>query len=99
MIVILPDRGNAQIDPLWVPEEPFEEQIYRDKIRWVWSRTAEQIIIDRETQVYIVNTANELNKVYEGHIKIFGTEAWKKLARLSIAVAGYVCSTDETYEN
>lgn len=99
MIVILPDRGNAQIDPLWVPEEPFEEQIYKDKIRWVWSRTAEQIIIDRETQVYIVNIANELNKVYEGHIKIFGTEAWKKLARLSIAVAGYVCSTDETYEN
>jgi hypothetical protein len=37
--------------------------------------------------------------VYETHIKIFGTEAWKNLLRLSIAVAGYVVSTDETYEN
>ena len=25
MIVILPDRGNAQIDPTWIPEQPFDE--------------------------------------------------------------------------
>ncbi len=99
LIVILPDRGNAQIDPFWVPEEPLEEQVYKDRIRWVWSRTAEQIIIDRETELYIVETANKLNSIYEGHIKIFGTEAWKKISRLAIAVAGYVCSSDETYEN
>lgn len=99
MIVILPDKGNTQIDPLWIPEEPLETQVYRDKIRWVWSRTADQIIMDRETQLYIVTIANLLNQNYEGHIKIFGTEAWKKLSRLAIAVAGYVCSTDETFEN
>lgn len=99
MIVILPDRGNAQIDPLWVPDEPLDEQIYRDRIRWVWSRTAEQIIIERDVQFYIVETANALNKTYEGHIKIFGTEAWKKISRLAIAVAGYLCSTDEEFEN
>lgn len=99
MIVILPDKGNTQIDPLWVPEEPLDTQVYKDKIRWVWSRTAEQIVIDRDTELYIVHIANELNKTYEGHIKIFGTEAWKKLSRLAIAVAGYVCSTDETFEN
>ena len=99
LIVILPDRGNAQIDPYWVPEEPLDQQIYRDRIRWIWSRTADQIIIDRETELYIIKTSNELNQVYEGHIKIFGTEAWKKLSRLAIAIAGYVCSTDETYEN
>ena len=99
LIVILPDRGNAQIDPFWVPEEPLPEQVYKDRIRWIWSRTAEQIIINRETELYIVETANNLNKIYEGHIKIFGTEAWKKISRLAIAIAGYVCSTDETYEN
>lgn len=99
MIVILPDRGNAQIDPLWIPEEPLDEQVYRDKIRWIWSRKSEQIIIDQEVQLYIVQTANELNKKYEGHIKIFGTEAWKKISRLAIAIAAYVCSSDESYEN
>lgn len=99
MIVILPDRGNAQIDPMWIPEEPLQEQVYKDKIRWIWSRTAEQIVINRDIQLYIIEVTNQLNKEYESHIKIFGTEAWKKLSRLAIAVAGYVCSTDESYEN
>jgi hypothetical protein len=99
MIVILSDRGNAQIDPLWIPEEPLQEQVYKDKIRWVWSRKAEQIIINRELQLYIIDVTNKLNKEYESHIKIFGTEAWKKLSRLAIAVAAYTCSTDESYEN
>lgn len=99
MIVILPDRGNAQIDPTWLPDEPLEEQVYRDKIRWIWSRTSDQIIIDHETQLYIIAVANELNTKYEGHIKIFGTEAWKKISRLAIAVAAYVCSSDASFEN
>ena len=99
LIVILSDRGNTQIDPLWVPEEPFEQEVYRDKIRWVWSRQPEQILIDKEDQLYLIQMTNILNEKYDGHIKIFGTEAWKKLFRLAIAVAGYVCSTDETYEN
>jgi len=99
MIVILPDRGNAQIDPMWSPEEPLPEQVYRDKIRWIWSRTAEQIVINQDIQLYIVEVTNQLNKEYESHIKIFGTEAWKKLSRLAIAIAGYTCSTDESFEN
>lgn len=99
MIIILPDKGNAQIDPLWVPDTPLDPKAYKDRIRWVWSRTEEQVIINQETQFYIIEQANEINKTYEGHIKIFGTEAWKKISRLAIAVAGYVCSTDSTYEN
>ncbi|MBP5596753.1 MAG: ATP-binding protein [Pseudobutyrivibrio sp.] len=99
MIVILPDRGNAQIDPMWSPEEPLQEQVYRDKIRWVWSRTPEQIVINRDIQLYIIEITNKLNKEYDSHIKIFGTEAWKKLSRLAIAVAAYTCSTDDSYEN
>ena len=99
MIVILPDRGNAQIDPLWSPQEPLPEQVYRDKIRWIWSRTPEQIVINQDIQLYIIEVTNTLNKEYESHIKIFGTEAWKKLSRLAIAVAAYTCSTDESFEN
>lgn len=99
MIVILSDRGNAQIDPSWIPAEPLQEQVYRDKIRWIWSRKPEQIVISNDVELYIIETANQLNQDYECHIKIFGTEAWKKLSRLAIAVAGYVCSTDDSYEN
>lgn len=99
MIVILSDRGANEIDPLWIPEEPFEQDVYRTRIRWIWSRTADQIIIDNDVARYILLQANELNKEYGCHIKIFGTEAWKKITRLAIAVAGYVISTDDTYEN
>lgn len=99
LIAILPDRGTAQIDPFWEPEKPLEQKVYKDRIRWIWSRSPEQIIISDDLQRGIIETANALNQQYDGHIKIFGTEAWKKLTRLSIAIAGYVCSTDETYEN
>lgn len=99
MIVIIPDKGNTQINPLWKPEKPLPEKVYQNRIRWVWSRKPEQIVIDEETELHIVQKANQLNKSYEGHIKIFGTEAWKKISRLAIAIAGYVCSTDSTYEN
>jgi len=95
MIVILSDRGTAQIDPLWVPEEPFDKEVYKTRVRWIWSRTPEQIIIDRETTLYVIQQANKLNEEYECHIKIFGTEAWKKICRLAIAVAGYLVSTDD----
>lgn len=99
LIVILSDKGKAHINPLWQPEEPLPSQVYQDRIRWIWSRTPEQVLLSEECQTYIVNKANELNDVYDSHIKIFGTEAWKKLARLSIAIAGYLCSTDDTYQN
>lgn len=99
LIVILSDRGNAQIDPFWEPESPFENEVYKDRIRWVWSRTPDQIVITKEIGNYIIEKANEINKKYECHIKIFGTEAWKKITRLALAVAGYLVSTDDTYNN
>lgn len=99
VMCVLGDKGNAQIDPYWQPEEPFEDEVYQARVRWVWSRTAEDIIIDETTGRYLLEQANALNKVYDSHIKIFGTEAWKKLARLSIAIAGYLVSTDDTYQN
>lgn len=99
LMVILGDRGNTNINPLWEPEEPFSAEAYRTRIRWIWSRTAEQIIIADHVKQQIIKEANDLNKEFDCHIKIFGTEAWKKICRLAIAIAGYTVSTDDTYEN
>lgn len=99
MIVILADRGANSIDPLWQPLAPLPQEVYRTRIRWIWSRTPEQIILSPEISNYIITMANDVNERYECHIKLFGTEAWKKITRLAIAVAGYTVSTDETYEN
>ena len=98
MIIILSDRGNINIDPLWEPETPFDVEVYQARIRWVWSRGPEQVEISREVALHIIEQANALNNLYECHIKIFGTEAWKKITRLAIAVAGYLVSTDDTFE-
>ena len=99
LLVVLGDKGKTHIDPYWVPEEPLPDEVYQTRIRWVWSRTPEQITISEEVGKCIIDMSNELNKSYSCHIKIFGTEAWKKLSRLAIAVAGYLVSTDETYTN
>lgn len=99
MLVVLSDKGASQINPLWQPEEPLDTAVYQDRLRWVWSRTPEQIILSLDVSNYIIEQANAMNKLYDCHIKIFGTEAWKKITRLAIAVAGYTCSTDASYEN
>jgi DNA primase len=96
LIVILSDKGASQIDPFWEPDQPLEQDVYKTHIRWVWSRQPEDIIIDREVGLYIMEQSNELNKTYPCHIKLFGTECWKKVSRLAIAVAAYVMSTDDT---
>lgn len=97
LILILSDTGNTIIDPLWEAPEPFSEEAYRTRIRWVWSRKAEDIIIEEKSVKLLIDVANALNKEFDSHIKIFGTECWKKVLRLAIAVAGYLVSTDETF--
>jgi len=98
LLAVFADKGESQINPFWRPPEPFSEKAYKTRVRWIWSRTPDQIIISEEVGLYLVNTANDLNKLYDCHIKIFGTEAWKKLARVTVAIAGSLVSTDNTYE-
>lgn len=99
LLVVLSDKGTKEINPLWTPDTPFDNEVYQTRVRWIWSRKPEQVIISEDVSRYILTKANELNAMYDCHIKVFGTEAWKKLSRLAIAVAGYTVSTDETYTN
>lgn len=99
MMVILGENKGKQMNFDWTPREPLDPSVYQARIRWVWSRTAEQVVLTNEVLQYIVEQCNLLNDEFDTHIKIFGTEAWKKVTRLAIAVAGYVVSADETYEH
>lgn len=98
LLLVLGDKGNSISNPYWEPREPHPQEVYRARVQWVWSRTPEQICISEEVGHYIFEQANQLNQMYDSHIKIFGTEAWKKLTRLAVAVAGYVVSTED-YEH
>lgn len=98
LMLILGETGTKEIDPFWEPIAPFEEETYQTRIRWIWSRNVDQVIISQDVGRYIIDECNKLNKEYDSHIKIFGTEAWKKISRLAIAIAGYLVSTDNSYE-
>ncbi len=97
VMLVLGEKGDKELDPYWVPQEPLDVEVYRTRIRWIWSRDPEQIIIDKDLGIYIIEQCNILNREFSSYIKIFGTEAWKKITRMAIAVAGYLVSTDETY--
>lgn len=99
VVAVLARRGANHIDPFFEPPQPYSKEYYQDRIRWVWSRAPEQIIIDKDVYVHTIETANKINEDYDSYIKLFSTEAWLKIIRLATAVAGYVVSTDETFEN
>lgn len=92
-------EAPKEIDPFYEPPTPYPDEYYQTRIRWIWSRKPEQIIITQQIYKYVVQKANELNKDYDSYIHIFGVEGWQKILRLAIAIAGYVCSTDETFQN
>lgn len=92
-------EGAAEVDPLWAPPEGFTEKQLRNRIYWIWSRSCEQVQMSPDIQQYVVDVSKRLNDKYASSVKIFSTETWKKVARLAIAIAGYMVSTDITYSN
>ena len=96
-IYILPDTPS-DIDPLWTPPDGFTEEQLRTRIQWVWSRKEDQVHLSTEVQQYIVEMSKKLNEKYLCSIKIFSTETWKKVARMSIAIAGYMVSTNMSFD-
>lgn len=97
LMLIQSNRGTT-MEEEWLEPEPLPKDVYRARIRWIWSRKPEQLIISHDVETYIIRVCNDLNRKYDTHIKIFGTEAWKKISRLALAVAGYTVSTDDTFE-
>ena len=78
-----------------VDYEKLPEINYRDRIRWVWTRKEDDISMSLDVQKHLVAVSNELNKKFNTHIRLFGTEAWQKVARIAVASAGMLVSTDD----
>jgi hypothetical protein len=77
------------------PIKAHDALLYKQLIYWVWSRTADQIVWDKGVEDYVWQVSQELNEKYNTDIKFFGAEAWKKLARISVAVAACCFSCDD----
>lgn len=98
--VLIPEpKKYMRPDDLSNVLEPFDDEDYNNRALWVWSRKPNQIKFEDGVVDYIWTESVEINKVYNSHIKIFGSEAHKKIARVAIAFAGTLVSTDATFEN
>lgn len=97
--VYIQGDDGVESDPLYIAPEPYPIEALRDAIKWTWSRKADQIIWADGTERLLSEKAKELNHTYPLHIKLYGTECWKKLCRLACAAAAYTISTDEQFEN
>lgn len=97
-ICIIGDKASVDYTKMEEATEEYSIKAYRDRIRWIWSRKPEQIIITKEADMLLRQLCNKLNGIYETHIKIFGTELRQKIARIAVAIAGYRVSTDSTFE-
>ena len=91
-MLIVKDQDSSPLDEPTV--EAYEPEVYANLIKWIWSRTSEQIIFDKGVEEYIVQVANELNERYDTDVKLFGAECWKKVARIATACAGACFSHD-----
>lgn len=72
---------------------------YENRMKWIWSRTKEQVKLKFNDQT-LQEACDVLNNKYRLEAPIFipgSTEI--KVIRLACAFAGALCSTDETYQN
>jgi hypothetical protein len=91
---------ESDSSPLDVPTvKAHEPDVYANLIKWVWTRTSEQVLFEKGVEEYIIQVANELNEKYDTDIKLFGAEAWKKVARVATACAGATFSCSSDYNN
>jgi predicted transcriptional regulator len=87
-VYILPNI-EAYISPFTKEElEKVDNQAYRHLIQWIWSRTSDQVKFDKGVEEYVWQMAQQLNEKYDTDVKFFGAEAHKKLARISVSIAG-----------
>jgi hypothetical protein len=70
------------------------------RVLWAWSRRPENVIITDEATTHILQRATEMGQRYSSKIPIVEAADQRiKIARLAVATAACVASTDETFEN
>jgi DNA primase len=98
-VLVPKEKREERVNPLAVVPEPFSTESYKNRVRWVWSRKKDQIKFEDGADQYIVDRAYDLSDEFDSHIQFLGNEAYKKLAKVSVAVAGMLVSTDDDFEN
>ena len=81
-------------------EQSISSKALRSLVCWAWNRKPEDIVFKEEARKRIYEVADELMVQYGSakDIPLVTTDIRHKVARLSVALATFLCSTDEEYK-
>lgn len=95
-----PALVNRSLRDLTEVQHIYTSEACNTRVLWAWSRRPENIKIDDETTQYILDAATEMGKRYSPKVPIVeAADQRLKIARMAVACAACVVSTDETFEN
>jgi len=74
-------------------------ELLKQSLLWAWTRKPEDVIFTSEASAEIMQQAKDLVGKYEvSDIPLVSTDVHEKLARLSVAIASLLHSTDDSHE-
>lgn len=90
---------NCRVNPNKHVEQKYHSELCKDLILWCWSRTPNDIIFETEAVDAILKYAIIQGKTYSAKIPLVeGANQRIKLAKLAVATAARVFSTDDSGE-
>ncbi len=90
---------NRDISSIPVVTHKYTSAACKDRVLWAWSRKPDQIIFAPDATSKILKRATEMGRKYSSKVPLVeAADQRLKIARLSIACAACVVSTDETFE-
>lgn len=90
---------NRLIDESEIPQHTYTSELCKLLVLWAWSRKPEHVVFEPEAVKKVLRGAIAMGKVYSSQIPLVeGANQRIKLAKLSVAAAARVFSTDETGE-
>lgn len=96
---VAPELINSDYSKMAEVPHVYTSEVCNTGVMWAWSRSPEQIIIEDDATKKILEQAIMLSAKYSSAIPLAEPADMRlKLARLSIAAAARVASTDETFE-
>lgn len=95
-----PSLVNKSLKDLQPVPHVYSSDACNARALWAWSRRPENIKITDEATQHILNKATEMGSFYSSKVPIVeAADQRLKIARLAIAAACCVVSTDESFEN
>lgn len=96
---LLAQKPDELFNPfsLTLDGEKIPKEAYEHKSQWVYTRKPEDVVFKNNSDSYIWEKAQQLNKLFESNFPLFGTTTPLKLARFSVALASLIMSTNEDY--